>query len=153
MGHLLHALQANGASRSALEDTHARPDIDHDGRAVRWYLFTLIARSSYPRGTWQPQSCPVPGGGSWSPGGTWRSQSRPALGGGSWGHRAHGGLGAAMGPGGGSWSHDARAVPELACARSGSRCHGARGGPGAAVGHGGGSWSYEAHGSSGAALC
>jgi hypothetical protein len=38
-------------SRSALEDTRARPDGDYDGRATRWYLFTLIARS--------PQLLPV----------------------------------------------------------------------------------------------
>jgi hypothetical protein len=45
MGRLLHALQVNGASRSALKDTRACPDVDHDGQAVRWYLFTLIAHS------------------------------------------------------------------------------------------------------------
>jgi hypothetical protein len=32
-------------SRSALENTCARPDGDHDGRAGRWYLFTLIDHS------------------------------------------------------------------------------------------------------------
>jgi hypothetical protein len=36
---------APSLSRSALEDTRAHPDVDHDGRAVRWYLFTLIAHS------------------------------------------------------------------------------------------------------------
>jgi hypothetical protein len=32
-------------SRSAMEDTHARPDGDHDGQVVKGYLFTLIACS------------------------------------------------------------------------------------------------------------
>jgi hypothetical protein len=46
-----------------------------------------------------------------------------------------------------------RAVPKLACARSGSRGHRARGGPGAVAGPGGGSRSYEARGGSRVALC
>jgi hypothetical protein len=95
-------------SRSALEDMRARPDGYHDGWAARWYLCTLIARSSCPRGTWQPRSCPMPGGESWSPGGMWWSQSCPVPGDESRGHGARGGPGATVGPGGGSWSHDTR---------------------------------------------
>jgi hypothetical protein len=58
------------------------------------YMFTLIARNLQllPRGTWQPQSCPV-------------------LGDGSRGHGARGGPRAVAGPGGGSWSHGARGSP------------------------------------------
>jgi hypothetical protein len=83
-------------SCSALKDTRARPDGDHDGRAGRRYLFTLIARSTRPRGTWQPCSYPVLGGGTWSPGGTWRSRSCPVSGDGSRGHVACGSPRAAL---------------------------------------------------------
>jgi hypothetical protein len=115
-------------SRSALEDTRARPDGYHDGWAARWYLCTLIARSSCPRGTWQPRSCLVSGGGSWSPGGMWRSQSCPMPGDKSRGHGACGSPGATVGPVAGVGAMTHVAVSELACARSESRGHGARGG-------------------------
>jgi hypothetical protein len=55
-------------------------------------LFTLIARSSCPWGTWRFWSCSAPGDGSRGPG-------------------ARGGPRAAAGPGGGSWSHEARGSP------------------------------------------
>jgi hypothetical protein len=68
-------------SRSALEDTRARPDGDHDGQIAKGYLFTLIARV--------PLSPPT---------------GHVAAG----AQGTHDGPGAAPGPGGGSWSHEAR---------------------------------------------
>jgi hypothetical protein len=106
-------------SRSALEDTRVCPDGDHDGRAARRSLFTLIAHSSShgacgspraalcqetvagvtghvavpelePWDTWQPRSCPVSGDGSWGQG------ARGGLWWGSYCHEARGGSGAAL---------------------------------------------------------
>jgi hypothetical protein len=89
-----------------LKDMRARPNGDHDGRAARRYLFTLIARSSCPRGTWRSRSCAVPGDGSR-------------------GHGARGGPGAATGPGGGSWSHEAHGGPgAVLCQETGAEATG-----------------------------
>jgi hypothetical protein len=82
-----HVLQTSFLSGSVLEDTRACFNGDHDDRASRRYLFTLIARN--PWGTWRSRSCPMPG-----------DESR--------GHGTRDGSGAVVGSSGGSWSHEAR---------------------------------------------
>jgi hypothetical protein len=51
-------------------------------------------RELKPRGTWQPRSCPVPSGGSWS-------------------HGAHGGSGATLSPEAGAGAMGHVTAPEL----------------------------------------
>jgi hypothetical protein len=102
-------------SHSSLKDIRACPNGDHDGRAVRWYFFILIARSSCPRGMWQPWRRPVPGGRSWSLGGTWRSQSYPVSGAGVTGHVAVPELSWVLVVGAGATRHVA--APKLPCAK------------------------------------
>jgi hypothetical protein len=92
---------SSSLSHSTLEDTRVCPDRDHDGRAARWYLFTLIDHS--------PQLLPMGHVAALELSCDRRRELK------SWGARGDPGAVLCQETGDGDTGHVA--VPELSCAR------------------------------------